>query len=115
MHTITRSPAELVNPRLLAAEATASAALALVQSPAAWAGLTTMMLLIEAHEDNDPGPARSAALAEMLTDAMVNSAQAATSVTLLEMLDHAARNWGAIAHPDARIGIAAVPVLGVVR
>lgn len=89
---------QIVPTRLLAAEATASAALALVQSPALWSALELLGQLLDGS--STPG---------LCT---LTVPQADEAVALLDATDHTARSWAAIAHPGARFQ--AVPMLGKV-
>lgn len=102
-------PPPAVSTRLLTAEAVASAALALVQSPAVWAALATVSLMSEAAAEHEAGTLGDT-LAELLAGAMLNPMVGADAVALLETVDHAARTWAQLAHP--RPGV--VPFLGLV-
>lgn len=98
-----------VSSRLLTAEAVASAALALVQSPAVWTALATISLMCEAAAEYE-AEQLGAELGDLLAGAMVNPTVSADAVALLETVDRAARTWAQIAHP--RNGT--VPFLGTV-
>ena len=111
---ITQTPPELVSPRFLAAEAAASAALALVQTPAVWSCLHTMALLLEAHQEPSMSSNRMAALAELIEESMIKQPEMTTALDMLDCLDQNARRWSRHAHPLARPGVARVQVIGTV-
>ena len=107
-------PATLVSDRTLAAEACAASALALLQQPALWSALHTVSLMQEAAEEYERPDPLGAALADLLTGAMLTGPETTRALDLLETLDRTARNWAALAFPGARPGQATVPMLGVV-
>jgi len=114
MQCITKAPAELVSPRFLAAEAAASAALAIVQTPAIWSAIHTMALLLETTEEPAMSEGRMNAIADLVAGSMIEQAEMTTAMEALDQLDRNARAWAMQAHPGARPGIAAVPLMGTV-
>lgn len=111
---VTTAPPELVSPRFLAAESAASAALAMVQSPAVWSAIHTMALLLEAHEEPAMSDARMASLADLIEGAMIQPPEMTAAMEALDSMDRAARHWGSLAHPNARPGIARLHLVGTV-
>lgn len=112
---VLQQPAELVPARTLAAEACASVALALAQSPALWASLHTLGLMLETQDAHAAEPsALGAALADLIAGADLTTTQAAQALALVEAMDSTARNWAALAYPGSRVGTASVPMLGIV-
>jgi hypothetical protein len=94
-------PLQLVPGRTLAAEACASAALGLVQSPALWEALHTLALMLDAAEHLPPDEL-GATLAELLGGGYTSPAEAEQAVSMLETVHQSARTWAEIAHPGAR-------------
>jgi hypothetical protein len=93
-------PPIIVSIRHLAAESAASAALALVESPAFWEALTLLSILLHPEEQKR---------CETLP---LNTVEADEAIRLLEATDHAARSWATIAFPNA--GLTVLPHLGKV-
>ena len=99
-----RSP-EIVSTRLLTAEASASAALALIQRPALWEALTTLALLLEtvqARHGEHPVTLGNELLT-LIREAPITEGEAEQAVALLNSMDVATRTWAAVAHPQPRL------------
>ena len=99
MHTSKRPP-DIVSSRTLSAEATASAALLLIQHPAVWEALTTLALLTETadarrHEGYE---AVGRAICDVLDELHISDVDADRAVQLLNGVDTTARSWAGIAH-----------------
>ena len=96
-----RRPPDAVDTRLLAAEAVASAALALIQHPAVWEALTSLALVMETAQARrlEGLHAVGEAVVEVLQDLDLADVDADHAARLLDVVDHAARAWAAIAHP----------------
>ena len=96
-----RRPADVVQTRLLVAEAAASASLALVQQAAFWEALTCLALVTETAEARraEGMEAVGIAICDVLDNMTLTEADAELAVQLLNVCDHAARTWSAVAHP----------------
>src|SRR5208283_4486204 len=85
-------PQQSVSQRLLAAEAAASAALALVQCPTTWLALATLSLMQDAAREY-VGSSLGDSLIDLLADAMTTPGEATEAHELFDLADHTARAW----------------------
>ena len=108
-------PVIMVEARTLAAEAAASSALALVQSPAVWAAVETLALMQEAATEYEKPDEIGAALGDLLAGAMVTRQDTTQALALLESAERTARTWAEIAYPGCKPATALVPLLGSVQ
>ncbi len=101
---MTRPQPEAVETRLLAAEACASAAMALVQQPAFWEALSTLALLIETIEARRLEGLYNVgeAVCGLIDTLHLVDTGTEDAVQILATVDNAARTWVAIAHPAPR-------------
>ena len=80
---VTTAAPPIVGSRLLLAEGAASAALALVQCPALWAGLQTVALMQDAAGEYQTAGELGSALASLLACAMTSNQEINTAVRLV--------------------------------
>jgi len=80
-------------PETLAAEAAASSALALVQSPAVWAAVETLALIAGGSDRVREARRDRAALGDLLAGAMVTRQDTTQALALLESAERTARTW----------------------
>ena len=99
---MSKRPPDAVDTRLLAAEAAASAALALIQHPAVWEALTCLALVTETVDARRHEGLHmvGAAVVDVLEHMTLTEHEAERAVALLNVVDHAARTWASIAHPS---------------